>query len=139
MPLFTNHAMMNVNACCIRCPEAGCELYLPALKKCLNGKNKDCYYTACYNLSHSHMFKFWDLDDTPTPIANQLPAASLPQPPPFLTPAARAPRTVCPTCGHQGNALCRTNRCKTDCRTHSTVSCKTHNMLQPPAAQPSLL
>ncbi|KAJ7312427.1 hypothetical protein DFH08DRAFT_822165 [Mycena albidolilacea] len=84
------------------------------------------------------MFKFWDLGDTPTPAANQPPAASLPQPPPFPTPAARAPRTVCPTCGCQGNALCRTNRCKTDCRAHSTVSCKIHDTLQPPAAQPAV-
>ncbi|KAJ7871892.1 hypothetical protein B0H14DRAFT_2570615 [Mycena olivaceomarginata] len=135
MPLFTNHAMMNVNACRVRCPEVGCELYLPAPKKCLNSKNKDRYYTACYNPSHSHMFKFWDLGVTPTPAANHPSAASLPQPPPFPMPAPRALRTVCPTCGHQGNALCRTDRCKTDCRTHSTVLCKVHNTLQPPAAQ----
>ncbi|KAJ7301686.1 hypothetical protein DFH08DRAFT_978527 [Mycena albidolilacea] len=53
-------------------------------------------------------------------------------------PAARALRTICPTCGCQGNALCRTNRCKTDCHAHSTVLFKVHNKLQPPAAQPAV-
>ncbi|KAJ7360835.1 hypothetical protein DFH08DRAFT_951479 [Mycena albidolilacea] len=39
MPLFTNHATMNVNARRVRCPEAGCELYLHTPRKCLNGHN----------------------------------------------------------------------------------------------------
>ncbi|KAJ7896416.1 hypothetical protein B0H14DRAFT_2558314 [Mycena olivaceomarginata] len=146
MPLFTNHATMNINARRVRCPEAGCELYLQPPRKCLNGRNKDCYYTACYNPSHGHRFKFWDLGVTPTVSttrptldANQPPPAPLlfpNQPPPFPRPAARAQRIFCPTCGRQGNALCRTNRCKADCRAHSTLPCKVHETLQPPTLQP---
>ncbi|KAJ7802248.1 hypothetical protein B0H14DRAFT_3781244 [Mycena olivaceomarginata] len=145
MPLFTNHATMNIDARHVRCPELGCDRYLPAPKKCLNGQNKDRYYVSCYNASHGPRIKLWALGVTPTvatmfptPAANQPPPplASPNHPPPFPMPAARIPRTVCPTCGRQGNALCMTNRCKADCRAHSTLPCKVHETLQPPTARP---
>ncbi|KAJ7731172.1 hypothetical protein B0H14DRAFT_3517909 [Mycena olivaceomarginata] len=99
----------------------------------------------CYNASHGPRIKLWALGVTPTvattfptPAANQPPPpplASPNHPPPFPMPAARTPRTVCPTCSRQGNALCMTNRCKADCRAHSTLPCKVHETLQPPTAR----
>ncbi|KAJ7824885.1 hypothetical protein B0H14DRAFT_3468950 [Mycena olivaceomarginata] len=33
MPLFMTHAPMNINTCCVHCPEVGCDQYLHAHKK----------------------------------------------------------------------------------------------------------
>ncbi|KAJ7731287.1 hypothetical protein B0H14DRAFT_3517884 [Mycena olivaceomarginata] len=87
--------------------------------KCLNGQNKDRFYVSCSNTSHGHRIKLWDLGVTPTVGTTRLtlaanqpppPLASPNQPPPFPMPAARAQRTICPTCGRQGNTLCRTEQ-----------------------------
>ncbi|KAJ7660082.1 hypothetical protein B0H14DRAFT_3910273 [Mycena olivaceomarginata] len=105
-PLFTNHATMNIDARHVRCPELGCDRYLPAPKKCLNGQNKDRYYVSCYNASHGPRIKLWALGVTPTvatmfptPAANQPPPpplASPNHPPPFPMPAARTPAHCLP-------------------------------------------
>ncbi|KAJ7722114.1 hypothetical protein B0H14DRAFT_2642246 [Mycena olivaceomarginata] len=73
MPLFTNHETMQIDTQRVCCPEPECPCSLPAPRQCQHGQNRGKWYTVCYNESHGHRFKFWDLGTFPASPTAQCP------------------------------------------------------------------
>ncbi|KAJ7328473.1 hypothetical protein DFH08DRAFT_815969 [Mycena albidolilacea] len=115
MPLFTDHNTMKI------------DVY----------QNHSKWYTICYNESHGHHFKFWDLGTTTAP-----PAAWVNTPPPAqnsIPPAAqsssnhprpaRTPSTKCSSCPCPGNTQRKCCCCRTHCHTQPSSFCSVHEVV----------
>ncbi|KAJ7343897.1 hypothetical protein DFH08DRAFT_962042 [Mycena albidolilacea] len=106
MPLFTNHATMNIDARHVRCPELGCDRYLPAPKKCLNGQNKDRYYVSVSVLQRVA----WPQDQALGPGRHPDCCHNVPDPSCKLAAASSSglpkPSSALPHAGSQNSAHC---------------------------------
>ncbi|KAJ7830169.1 hypothetical protein B0H14DRAFT_1199388 [Mycena olivaceomarginata] len=127
---------MKIDTRRVRCPEPEWPRFLPAPRQCQHGQNRGKWYTVCYNESHGHHFKFWDLGATAAPPAAQVNAPPLTQnniPPAAQSSSnhprpARTPSAKCSSCPRPGNVQYKHRRCKTCCRVQLSSFCSVHEI-----------